>query len=148
LSSLTLSLQRHIKELVTTCATHVLDNGGVVRSLNNWGTRVLPSRMNRHQQWHTMGEFVARFHLYSNLKLTSCWVCSYWTMHFDTSPRVLHALNRRLRQDPRVIRCTMTKLGEKIEDIAEPKEQSISRIPSTEDHATKLQYQQQPNLQT
>ncbi|KAF8580447.1 hypothetical protein K439DRAFT_1356839 [Ramaria rubella] len=99
---------RHIKELVKTCATHVMDSGGVVRSLNNWGTRVLPNRMHRHQQWHTIGD--------------------YWTMHFDTSPRVLHALNRRLRKDPRVIRWTMTKLGERIEVIAEPTEQTITRL--------------------
>lgn len=50
-------------------------------------------------------------------------------MYFDTSPRVLHALNRRLRQDRRVIRWTMTKLGEKVEDVAELKEQTIYRMP-------------------
>lgn len=54
-------------------------------------------------------------------------------MHFDTSPRVLHALNRRLRQDPRVIRWTMTKLGEKVEGIADLKEKTITRLSSTEE---------------
>ncbi|KAF8513028.1 ribosomal protein S6 [Hysterangium stoloniferum] len=98
----------YIKELVTTCATHVMDAGGVVRSINSWGTRTLPARKLSHKRWHTVGD--------------------YWTMHFDTNPRTLHELNRKLRQDPRVIRWTMTKLGEKIEDIAQPNEKTIQYI--------------------
>lgn len=38
-------------------------------------------------------------------------------MHFDTSPRTLAALNERLRTDPRVVRWTMLKLGERLEDV-------------------------------
>ena len=53
-------------------------------------------------------------------------------MHFDTNPRTLHALNRRLRQDPRVIRWTMTKLGEKVEDIVTPRQQTIGGMPTAE----------------
>ena len=53
-------------------------------------------------------------------------------MYFDTSPRVLHTLNRSLRQDPRVIRWTMTKLGEKIEDIADIQKKTVSRTPLSE----------------
>ena len=43
---------------------------------------------------------------------------SYWTMHFDASPTNQQGLHKLLKKDPRVIRATMLKLGEKIEDVA------------------------------
>ena len=100
-----------------------MDSGGVVRSLHNWGFRPLPQKMRRHQQWHRSGECVSLVPCYFTPRSDGFY--SYWTMHFDTSPQILHALNRRLRQDPRVIRWTMTKLGEKVEDITDIKEQTI-----------------------
>lgn len=48
-------------------------------------------------------------------------------MHFDTSPRTLRSLNSIMRSDPRVIRWTMLKLGEKIEDVVESPEQTTDR---------------------
>ena len=47
-------------------------------------------------------------------------------MHFDTSPRVLAALNERMRTDPRVIRWTMLKLGERLEDVVRDPAISVS----------------------
>jgi len=47
-------------------------------------------------------------------------------MHFDASPKTLNGLHTLLRKDPRVIRWTMLKEGEKIEDVVELKEQTIS----------------------
>lgn len=41
-------------------------------------------------------------------------------MHFDTSPPVLSQLSSRLRADPRVVKWTTLKLGEKLEDITPP----------------------------
>jgi hypothetical protein len=52
---------------------------------------------------------------------------SYWTMHFDTSPRTLRSLNSIMRSDPRVIRWTMLKLGEKIEDVVKHPEKTVDR---------------------
>lgn len=49
-------MQKHIKELVTLAAKHVMDNGGVVRNLDSWGTLTLPQRMNRHKAWYSIGE--------------------------------------------------------------------------------------------
>ena len=46
-------------------------------------------------------------------------------MHFDASPKTLKGLHTLLRKDPRVIRWTMLKEGEKIEDVVELKEQTI-----------------------
>lgn len=49
-------------------------------------------------------------------------------MHFDTSPRTLKSLNAIMRSDPRVIRWTMLKLGERIEDVVKPMESTTNRI--------------------
>lgn len=46
-------------------------------------------------------------------------------MHFDASPKSLKGLHTLLRKDPRVIRWTMLKEGEKLEDVVELKEQTI-----------------------
>lgn len=43
---------------------------------------------------------------------------SYWTMHFDASPEKQKGLNKLLRKDPRVIRASVLKMGERIEDVA------------------------------
>lgn len=42
---------------------------------------------------------------------------SYWLMHFDTNAPVLKSLNDRLRADPRVIKWTALKLGDKLDQI-------------------------------
>ncbi|KDQ53595.1 hypothetical protein JAAARDRAFT_72542 [Jaapia argillacea MUCL 33604] len=97
---------RHIKDLVRLCAKHVMEPGGVVRSIDYYGTRTLPQRMHRHAQYFTTGD--------------------YWTMHFDTNPATLRELNRMMRQDPRVIRWTMLKLGDKVDQITGPKAKTIS----------------------
>ena len=41
-------------------------------------------------------------------------------MHFDASPRSLKELNDKLRQDPRVVRWTMSKLGDNVNSIVKP----------------------------
>jgi small subunit ribosomal protein S6 len=43
---------------------------------------------------------------------------SYWTMHFDASPEKQKSLGKLLRKDPRIIRATVLKMGERIEDVA------------------------------
>lgn len=45
---------------------------------------------------------------------------SYWTMNFDASPRTLQGLNILMKHDPRVIRWTNIKLGERVEDVVAP----------------------------
>ncbi|KAF8919786.1 ribosomal protein S6 [Mucidula mucida] len=83
-----------IKHLVTQSALQILNNGGVVRKIDSWGTHTLPYRMGQHH----LGD--------------------YWSLHFDTSPRVLTDLNRFLRRDPLVLRWTILKQGEKLEDVS------------------------------
>ena len=50
------NLQQHIRELVRQSAMHVINNGGVVRSINSWGTRTLPQKMKRHGPRQSVGE--------------------------------------------------------------------------------------------
>ncbi|KAF8200938.1 ribosomal protein S6 [Pholiota molesta] len=89
---------QHIRELVRQSATHIMHQGGVVRNINSWGTRTLPQRMKRHGPLQDVGD--------------------YWTLHFDTSPRTLRSLNGIMRRDPRVLRWTVIKLADKVEDLS------------------------------
>jgi len=98
---------KHIKELVELAAKHVINNGGVVRRLNSLGTLSLPQRMRRHQQYHQIGD--------------------YWTMHFDASPRSMRGLDRIMRADARVVRWTMLKLGDKVQDVVLPPSKTVDR---------------------
>ncbi|KAH9847635.1 ribosomal protein S6 [Lenzites betulinus] len=98
---------KHIKDLVTRAASHVLDNGGVVRRLDSWGTQTLPQRMRRAKVYHRIGD--------------------YWTMQFDASPATLRGLNNIMRHDPRVIRWTSLKVGEKVDDVLLVEEKTMTR---------------------
>ncbi|SCZ95940.1 BZ3500_MvSof-1268-A1-R1_Chr8-1g09897 [Microbotryum saponariae] len=89
-----------IRALTTTTTSLVTSNGGVVRSLDHWGTRNLPQRMKRGDGSSLEGV--------------------YWTMRFDANPPTVKALNERLRLDPRVLRWTTLKIGEKLHEIARP----------------------------
>lgn len=42
---------------------------------------------------------------------------SHFLLHFDTNPRVLQTLSTRLRADPRVIKWTTLKLGDRLDQI-------------------------------
>ncbi|KAI0790841.1 ribosomal protein S6 [Abortiporus biennis] len=87
----------HIKNLVRQTASHVLKSGGVVRKLDSWGTRSLPQRIKAGNTVHNFAD--------------------YWAMDFDTSPATVNSLRNLLRVDPRVLRSTVIKQGEKVEDI-------------------------------
>ena len=112
--------QRQIKGLVRLAATHILNNGGVVRGIQYLGTETLPQRMRSHGANRDHGECVLSFlfcHL-QRLILKRFPLVSYWTMHFDASPEKQKSLNKLLRKDPRVIRATVLKMGERVEDVA------------------------------
>ncbi|THG93730.1 hypothetical protein EW145_g8296 [Phellinidium pouzarii] len=96
---------RHIKDLVTQSAKLLLDRGSTVRQIEFLGTRVLPQRMRRHNAYHTTGD--------------------YWEMHFDAPPSVLEQLNAHMRTDPRVVRWTMLKLGERLDDVVDDKRRTV-----------------------
>ncbi|KAK0520211.1 hypothetical protein OC834_000366 [Tilletia horrida] len=90
-----------LRDLVKSTSQLILTNGGAVRGMQYWGRRTLPQRTRRHQQYHNEGD--------------------YFLLHFDTNPRVLSTLSSRLRADPRVIRWTTLKLGERrLADVVPP----------------------------
>jgi small subunit ribosomal protein S6 len=77
---------------------HVMNSGGVVRKINSWGTQTLPQKMKRNGPLQSVGD--------------------YWTLYFDASPRTLRSLNGIMRRDPRVLRWTVLKLADNLEDLA------------------------------
>ncbi|KIY53949.1 hypothetical protein FISHEDRAFT_32277 [Fistulina hepatica ATCC 64428] len=88
-----------IKELVKQSALHVMNRGGIVRNIDFWGSRTLPQRMRDRGNRGKGG-------------------ASYWTLHFDASPRTLRSLNSLMQKDPRVLRWSLTKVADNVQDLA------------------------------
>ncbi|KAJ1962955.1 hypothetical protein IWQ62_003367 [Dispira parvispora] len=78
------------RDLLKSSALKVLDRGGVVRGFSFFGTRSLPQRIKRHQEFFTEGK--------------------YWLMHFDCNPQTYSELSKNLRLDPRVLRHNFIKM--------------------------------------
>jgi ribosomal protein S6 len=88
-----------IKEIVTTVGNIVLNNGGVVRSLANWGVYQLPRPISRHQMTHRRGH--------------------HFVLRYDSSPAIHAQLRQTMTLEPRVIHTAHVKLGNgTLEDIA------------------------------
>lgn len=75
----------------------MLDQNGVVRGVTNWGTFLLPKPAKKLQTTHHVGH--------------------HFIMRFDASARTQHALRRTMSLDPRLIRYSVVKMGEKFEHI-------------------------------
>ncbi|KPV75706.1 uncharacterized protein RHOBADRAFT_14009 [Rhodotorula graminis WP1] len=99
-----------LHQLLRSSSALVAQNGGVVRSLDHWGTRNLPNRMKvgKRRGGGGGGEDGAQ----------GRGVGDYWSMRFDCSPPVLSALNTRLRLDPSVLRWTTLKTGARLDQVA------------------------------
>ncbi|GAA6000942.1 mitochondrial 37S ribosomal protein bS6m MRP17 [Rhodotorula paludigena] len=100
-----------LHQLLRSSSALVAQSGGVVRSLDHWGTRNLPAPMKvgKRRGGGGGGEDGGAG------KLTG----DYWTMRFDCSPPVLSALNSRLRLDPSVLRWTTLKVGATLEQVTD-----------------------------
>lgn len=70
----------------------VLKQGGVIRSVDNWGVFTLPRAVSRNQMLHHNGH--------------------YFAMRYDASTRTQEEVRSTMRLDPRVIRSTSVKLGD------------------------------------
>ncbi|KAF5354664.1 hypothetical protein D9756_005371 [Leucocoprinus leucothites] len=107
-------------------ATHIMNAGGVVRKIESWGTMQLPHRMKkkRTNTYEHIGEQV--------LPTTPM---AYWTLHCDASPQNLRSLNNFMRRDPRVLRWTVLKLGDRVEDVAREGRKLLHNSPSVADVA-------------
>ncbi|BFZ56681.1 hypothetical protein PYCC9005_003729 [Savitreella phatthalungensis] len=46
-----------MREIARTAGTQVINHGGVVRGIQDWGTRMLPSPIKKYQQTHQDGRY-------------------------------------------------------------------------------------------
>ncbi len=72
----------------------IVDNKGVIRGIKNWGQFDLPRPTTRHQTQHHQGH--------------------YFVMQFDSSIKVQEEVRRLLTLDPRMIRHSVVKVGDKL----------------------------------
>ncbi|KAF2273137.1 37S ribosomal protein Mrp17 [Westerdykella ornata] len=86
-----------VKEIAKTAGKIVLDQKGVVRGVTNWGTYLLPKPAKKLQTTHHTGH--------------------HFIMRFDASAKTQHILRRTMSLDPRLIRYSVVKMGEKFEHI-------------------------------
>jgi len=86
-----------IKEITRTAGHLILNSGGVVRGLTNWGTFYLPKPARKEGATYVEGH--------------------YFIMRFDASPRTQHAVRKTLGLDPRMIRYSVVGMGSKLEEI-------------------------------
>ncbi|KAL2221060.1 37S ribosomal protein Mrp17 [Thermoascus aurantiacus ATCC 26904] len=86
-----------VREIARNAGLQVLRSGGVVRGYTNWGTFRLPKPTTKHQARHTEGH--------------------HFIMRFDASGPVQQAVRRTLSLDPRMIRFSVVKLGNKLDEI-------------------------------
>ncbi|ODM16841.1 hypothetical protein SI65_07806 [Aspergillus cristatus] len=86
-----------VREIARNAGIQVLRSGGVVRGYTNWGTFRLPRPTTKHQARYTDGH--------------------HFIMRFDASGPVQTAVRRTLGLDPRMIRFSVVKLGDKLEEI-------------------------------
>lgn len=90
-----------VKDIVLSSGQLVLRNGGVIRSIANWGVFSLPRPLTRHQARHTRGH--------------------YFVMRFDGSAAAQNAVRTTLALDPRMLRTAFVRLGndKKLENSAQ-----------------------------
>ncbi|KAI9790807.1 MAG: hypothetical protein M1816_004765 [Peltula sp. TS41687] len=86
-----------IKDIAKTAGMLVLQSGGVVRGFSNWGPFLLPRKTRIHQATHTKGH--------------------YFVMRFDSSGSAQSRLRSTLALDPRMVRFSVVKMGEKLEEV-------------------------------
>lgn len=83
-----------IKEIARTTGQQVLRSRGVIRGITNWGPFLLPKPTTKHQSQHHQGH--------------------YFIMRFDSSAETQHSIRRSLGLDPRMIRFSVVKIGDKL----------------------------------
>ncbi|RKF59512.1 37S ribosomal protein MRP17, mitochondrial [Erysiphe neolycopersici] len=81
-----------IYSLARTAGSIILRNGGIIRSLSNWGRFSLPRKVHKNQAIHTEGQ--------------------YFIMRFDSSSKTQQEVRNTLGLDPRMIRFSSVKLGD------------------------------------
>lgn len=79
-----------------TTSLQILRSRGVIRGLTNWGPFLLPRPTTKHQSQYHMGH--------------------YFILQFDSSSPIMASVRRTLELDPRMIRHSVVKIGDKLRD--------------------------------
>ncbi|GAA5989684.1 hypothetical protein JCM11641_007279 [Rhodosporidiobolus odoratus] len=105
-----------LQTLLRSTTSLLASSNGVVRTVDHWGTRNLPSQMRvgKRRGGGGGGEGNAGGE----------WVGDYFSLTFDCSPPTLAALNQRMRLDPSVLRWTTLKLGSTLAEVTKVREQT------------------------
>ncbi|KAL3444505.1 ribosomal protein S6 [Aspergillus insuetus] len=88
-----------VREIARNAGIQVLRSGGVVRGYTNWGVFTLPKPTTKHQARYNEGH--------------------HFIMRFDASGPVQTSIRRTLSLDPRMIRFSVVKLGDKLEEVGD-----------------------------
>ncbi len=91
---------------------HILASNGVVRGMKNWGQFDLPRPTTKHQSQHRQGH--------------------YFVMQFDASVKAQQDIRRFLNLDPRMIRFSVVKIGDKLGGVNGAIEEVDGQMPWTE----------------
>ncbi|KAL2841549.1 ribosomal protein S6 [Aspergillus pseudoustus] len=94
-----------VREIARNTGIQVLRSGGVVRGYTNWGVFSLPKPTTKHQARYTEGH--------------------HFIMRFDASGPVQSSVRRTLSLDPRMIRFSVVKLGDKLEEVGDIPGQAV-----------------------
>ncbi|KAG9553798.1 ribosomal protein S6, partial [Aureobasidium melanogenum] len=86
-----------INRIAKTTGNIVLNSGGVVRGITNWGVFHLPKPMRKNTVTHNTGH--------------------YFVVRFDSSARTQHAVRRTLGLDPRMLRYSVVKMGGTLDEL-------------------------------
>lgn len=89
----------------------ILDSRGVIRGMKNWGQFDLPRPTTKHQTQHHQGH--------------------YFVMQFDASVKAQQEVRRFLTLDPRMIRFSIVKIGDKLGGVNGAIEEVTGEIPWT-----------------
>ena len=87
--------------IARTAGTLILAHGGIVRGITNWGPYLLTKPTKKNQARHDSGH--------------------HFILRFDASPSVQALVKKTVAVDPRMIRCGIVKMGERLKDIVEAK---------------------------
>ncbi|KAI9766321.1 MAG: hypothetical protein M1840_006585 [Geoglossum simile] len=83
--------------IAKTAGTLILNSGGIIRDLTNWGPFLLPKRTRKHQASYHSGH--------------------YFIMRFDSSANTQDTVRKTLGLDPRMIRFSVVRLGRTLEEV-------------------------------
>jgi small subunit ribosomal protein S6 len=109
--------------IAKTAGKLILTNNGVIRGITNWGVFALPKPVpnrsgtqNPNDASPSTSSQPGVMQQYRSPKHT---VGHYFVMRFDASARTQHLLRKTWNSDPRLLRFSVVKVGDKLEDICD-----------------------------